>query len=116
MCLPLAQELDLDAEILVLLEGVPMSKTHIGPPSVAQAEDEARLAMVHVGEIPEALDALDVASREAIDAGIKHMEHMAELIEAADGGKPCGVCRFRRHASNLGARPRRRHGVHGRLR
>jgi len=99
MCLPLAQELYLDREILILLESMPVPEIHISSPTITQAEDEARFAVVHVGEIPEALDALDVASREAIDAGIKHMEHMAELIESADGGKPRGVCRFCRHAS-----------------
>jgi len=78
------QELGLDPEILVLLEGMPVLEVDIGAPAVAQRQDEPRRALVQVAERPEALDALYVAAREAVKIGVEDMKHVAELVDSFD--------------------------------
>jgi hypothetical protein len=44
---------------------------------------------VQVAERPEALDALDVAPREAVQIGVENMKHVAELIDPLDPEMAC---------------------------
>ena len=96
-----AQEFDLYPEVFILLEAVPVTESDIGASSVTQTEDKPRVALVHFRVVPETFDALYVAAGKPFEAALQRVEHVTELIDSADGGKPCSANRFLRHTPNL---------------
>ena len=65
------QEFDLDPEIFVLLEGMPVEKVEVGAPSVTQPQHEAGRARVQITKGPKTLDALYVTPGETVMVGIE---------------------------------------------
>ena len=104
------QEPNLDPEILLLFERMPMLEVEIGAAAVAQPQHEPRQALVKFAVGPEGLHVLYVAPAEAMQVGVQDMERMAELVDPLEGAARRGLCLFARPGSSLHARPMRRHG------